>query len=809
VTSLLGEGGMGTVYCAERADGAFRQRVAIKLLGANRAIGEARRRFRAEQQILANLHHEGIGRLYDGGTTADDVPYLVMEYIDGEPIDAWCDRRALGIDERIRLFLSVCAPASYAHQNLVVHRDLKPSNILVTPEGAVKLLDFGIAKLLETPLDGSTIAVTRADMRLLTPAYASPEQARGEPVTTASDVYALGVLLCQILSGALPYAITGIRPSEIERAICEEEARAPSVLCAGGDREVARRRVRARGTTPARLARRLAGDLDNIVLTALRKDPRERYGSVQELADDLERHLRGMPVRARADTWRYRSAKFVRRHRAGVAAAAALLLALVGVAATMTFQARRIAAERDAAELERARSEQLAALVERVFTASDPRREPRPDVTVRELLDASASGVEQELEDQPLVLARLLRTIGTAYLNLGDVDVALRWLGRAVEIDRAQGPAAREDLAAALARLGGARFVNDEPVAALELQTEALALFRETSPVDDARAAEVLNSRGTVLQHLERLDEAEADFAAALQIQQARAGASADVAAVLSNLAQIAHTRGDYQTAEQRYRRVLEIARATLSPADPALGDYLYNLAVLLHERGVYDEAETLYEEALANNRAAFGERHPEVATVLVALGRLHRDRGDLGHARALLEEARDITRSSYGEDHTEYAYHTVSLAVLLEEEGQSAQALALLDQAIRTYRERLPPAHAWLAGALRARGETLLQLHREAEAEEALREALSIWEQVRDAEHWRVGETWSALGAVLFAQGRVAEAEDALVRGYDLLRAQFGDDGRRTCIAAERLATFYASTGRPERAPGGCGASP
>ena len=799
ITQIIGEGGMGAVYRGARADGAFEREVAIKLLSANRAGDEARRRFRAEQQILADLQHPNIAPLLDGGMTDDGIPYLVMEYIDGEPIDAHCDRHALPVAARLRLFREVCAAVSYAHRNLVVHRDIKPSNILVTADDAVKLLDFGIAKLLDAPLDPSAAAMTRADMRLLTPAYASPEQIRGEPVTTTSDVYALGVLLYQLLAGALPYAFPDGGAREIERVVCEEEPVAPSVLSRQErNGRTAEESARLRSTTPQRLQRSLAGDLDNIVLKALRKDPQRRYGSVQELADDILRHLSGIPVRARPDTWGYRAAKFVRRHRIGVAFAATLAFVLLGVAVTTSLQARRIAIERDVAERERARAEELAALVERVFTASDPRIEPRPDVTVRELLDSGVRGVEQDLANQPLVLARLLRTFGTAYLNLGAIDVSLRRLQQAVDLDRANLPAIHAEVATSLTRLADAKFANDEPLEAERLHGEALEIFRQTVAPNDPRIAATLNARGTVRQHLERLDDAVADFEAALHIYEASEGAAGPhVAEVLSSLAQIAHTRGDYGAAEQRYRQVLEIARRALSPADPALGDYLYNLAVLLEERGFYDEAEALYVEALANNRAAFGDEHPEVATVLVALGRLYRDRGDLDRARTMLEQARAIARKRYGEDHTEFAYHTVSLAVLLKEEGDLPGARALLEQAIVIYRARLPAPHAWLAGALRAMGETLTLLGRPQEAETPLRESLDIWERVRDAEHWRVGESLSALGEALLVQERLQEAEAPLTRGYELLRTQFGPEARRTCIAARRLRLLYERTDR------------
>jgi serine/threonine protein kinase len=326
---LLGRGGMGAVYEAERADDAFRQRVAIKLIPSALATAEARHRFAAERQTLAGLEHPHIARLLDGGETEDGLPYLVMEYVDGEPIDAYCETRGLDLGHRLELFCAVCAAVAHAHRNLVVHRDLKPPNILVTGGGDVKLLDFGIAKLL--PGAGGagehpTLLQTRAGRPYLTPLFASPEQLRGETITTATDIYALGLLLFRLLTGQHPYRFSSSRPGEIERVVCEQPTPRPSAAVKGD----------CAGLAPPALRRRLRGDLDNIVLMALRKEPARRYASVEQLAEDVRRHVEQRPVRARPDTLGYRAGKFVRRHRVSLAAAALVLASLVaGLLATM------------------------------------------------------------------------------------------------------------------------------------------------------------------------------------------------------------------------------------------------------------------------------------------------------------------------------------------------------------------------------------------------------------------------------------------------------------------------------------------
>ena len=341
----IGHGGMGAVYLAERADGQFHQQVAVKFVRHGVDSDTLRRRFRAERQILARLEHPHIARLIDGGVSEDGLPYLAMEYVEGTRIDHYCDAHHLSTNERLRLFLAVCEAVHYAHQNLIVHRDLKPSNILVTEGGTVKLLDFGIAKLLDdnaaaTPLD----EVPRTGMRVMTPEYASPEQIRGEPVTTAFDVYALGIILYELLAGQRPYRLSGLSPGEMERIVCEKAPARPSTAVTREAQTDATRAAtpeeisRMRSTQPDKLRRRLAGDLDTIVMMALHKDPSRRYRSVGQLSEDLRRHLDGLPVTARPDSFAYRISKFIRRHWMGVAAA--VFISLLGGIATTAWQAR-------------------------------------------------------------------------------------------------------------------------------------------------------------------------------------------------------------------------------------------------------------------------------------------------------------------------------------------------------------------------------------------------------------------------------------------------------------------------------------
>ncbi|MHC4236297.1 MAG: serine/threonine protein kinase, partial [Planctomycetota bacterium] len=407
VLKLLGRGGMGDVYLAERADQEYEKQVAIKLVRPGADSEEILDRFWRERQILANLEHQNIARLLEGGTTANGQPYLVMEHVDGEPIDRYCDRHRLSIDARLRLFRSVCAAVEYAHRNLVVHRDLKPGNIMVTAAGVAKLLDFGIAKVLATEgLAPGTM--TRTGLLPMSPEYASPEQVRAGPITTSTDVYALGLVLYELLTGQRPQKLGNLSLPEIERVVCERIPERPSAalsafpIRAGGEGEATLEGVAAaRSTTADRLRHKLAGDLDTIVMKALHKEPERRQRSVKELSEDLGRHLVGLPVRARADTLGYRTAKFVRRHLVGMAAAVLVAGTLAGGAASTLWQARRAAAERDRARTEARKSEQVAGFLTDLFRAADPDETQGDTVTVGTILERGQQRIRETLQEQP------------------------------------------------------------------------------------------------------------------------------------------------------------------------------------------------------------------------------------------------------------------------------------------------------------------------------------------------------------------------------------------------------------------------
>jgi serine/threonine-protein kinase len=451
---------MGSVWLAERCDGRFEGRAAIKLLNLALMGRAGQERFQREGTILARLTHPHIAHLIDAGVSPTGQPYLVIEHVEGQPIDQFCDEHRLDVDARLRLFLDVLEAVALAHANLIVHRDLKPANVLVRVDGTVKLLDFGIAKLLESDAQaGSSLppeasALTREGGGALTPEFAAPEQLTGGQVTTATDVYALGVLLYVMLSGQHPAGDDVRSPADLVRAIVDTEPRRLSdVVCANGDSEALAQHAARCSSTPARLRRRLQGDLDTIVAKALKKTAPERYASVTALADDVRRSLDDEPISARPDTLRYRTAKFVRRHVRGVAASATVVMLLGALTA---FYTTRLAAERDRAGLEAEKAAKVSELLTSLFTGADPyaTRVTQGEPTVRGLLDAGADRARKELAGQPELQSEMLTVLGRIYRRLGIYDRAQPLLEEALVVGRAVFGAEHVRLAQTLNDLG-------------------------------------------------------------------------------------------------------------------------------------------------------------------------------------------------------------------------------------------------------------------------------------------------------------------------------------------------------------------
>ncbi len=804
----LGRGGMGAVYMAERADGEFEKQVALKLVKRGMDTDEILARFRHERRILASLEHENIARLYDGGASEDGRPYLVMELVDGEPITTYADRLRLPIDERLALFGTICAAVQHAHQKLVVHRDLKPSNILVTAGGTPKLLDFGIAKLLAD--DDDTAPRTRTGVRILTPEYAAPEQIRGEPVTTASDVYALGAVLYELLTGLRPFAraaqdARAVDPDRIaDRPSSAVSRSVPGVAPDDALRPTAHAVADARSTTPDRLRRRLEGDLDTVVLRALDPDPAHRYGSAQQLLDDLERHRAGLPVLARAPTLAYRARKFMRRHRPALAAAALILLTLLtGMGATL-WQARRAAAERDAAERARASSEQVAAFLLNMFDSADPlgvRMERTDTLRVREIVDRGAGRVREELAGQPRLQAEMLTMLGRVYAGLGVFDSAEELLEDALSLDLGpdQSPRAR---VVPLTLLAGTATQQGDFARADSLLATAIALYDETGHAPDSLYVASVSERGVALMYLgDGVAAQDAHERALALVSSIGHGGRPLHARVLNNLGLLHYNNAEYARAEALFRETLALERAYLPDGHARLATTLNNLASSLHYDGRLAESEPLYLEAVAISRAALGAEHSETGAHLQNLAILYDDQRRYAEAEVVYRQALRAHEASLGRGSVNTALLLRNFALNRYEAGEVAEAETLLREALATMSEQLGAKNLYTAVTAAALGRILTATGRLDEAFGHITRAIAALEEQVPADHHLVVVSRRDLGAYYTARGDYETAEPLLLASYETLSADRGPDNYMTRAARKHLHELYTAWGRPDRA--------
>ena len=809
----IGRGGMGTVYSAVRTDEAFDKRVAIKLLRPDLDRDEIVRRFEAERRILARLDHPHVARLLDGGTTDDGLPYFVMEHVDGEPIDEYCDARRLSVSERLELFRTVCAAVQYAHRNLVVHRDLKPSNILVTGDGQPKLLDFGIAKILDPWPPPSTRTATA--LRFMTPDYASPEQVRGEPVTTASDVYSLGVLLYLLLAGSLPFGLRDRSPVRVRVEAPEPPSRVvgrplETLVREGAARTLAPESIAGRRRSdPARLVRRLSGDLDNIVLMALREEPERRYASAEQLAADLDRHLRGHPVLACRDTLPYRWGKFFRRHRLAVLVGAAYVVAVLGFGIVMALQRSTIAGERDqaeaqrlATEAERRRADQATAFLVELFQASDPYDETAgADVTAREFLRRGGERLASELADQPELRAELGHTIGVIYGRLGLFDEAVPLLESALETRREVRGGEHPEVAESLDELGLVLAIRADYPAAEEHLRQALALRRHLFGDRHVEVAASLEHLGGLLEKLGDFRAAERLYRQALAIRQELLGPrSAGVAESLLALALNLKNQGEYEGAEPHYREALAIHRGLLGDEHVRVALDRVQLSHLLLARGDYEAAESLYRQSLPALRRAFGDEHVEVAYCLHSLAMALAARGE-PEAEGLFREALTLLRQRYGPEHPNVVATLSGLARYLHAAGDLDEAERLYRRGLAIRRQALGDHSPYVALSLTNVAGLLVENGDFASAEPLLREALAISRRAFPGGHWRIHYMETLLAECLIAYGRYAEAEPLLLAGYEALRATKGGQSNHARRALSRLVHLYREWGKPAKA--------
>ncbi|MDH3206930.1 MAG: serine/threonine-protein kinase [Gemmatimonadota bacterium] len=666
VIGELGRGGMGIVFQVRRADGQFEQKAALKILPSVSPGPGSETRFIAERQILARLAHPYIARLLDGGISADGRPWFVMEQVDGDPLDRYCDARRLSLVERLRLFTRLCEAIQYAHQNLIVHRDLKPGNILVTPAGEPRLLDFGIATVLDEARAGDGSA-TQIGTRVLTPEFASPEQFRGEAVTTASDVYQLGLLLWRLLVGGSPARRHGGSGGGGDQSLpMSTDYLRPSRIVLEGDdtADVAA----ARATTPPALARMLRGDLESILLKALRPEPDQRYSSAGHLADDIERYLAGRPVRARPDTWRYVSGKFVRRHALAVSATGGAFLLVIGLALGMRRQAIETAVERD-------RAEQVIDLLVGLFTSADPLRTPDDSVTVRDVLDRGAVRIRSGLADQPAVQATLMHAIGDVYASLGASDQAIDLLEDALATGvRALGPE-HPDVALTERRLAMAHAQASNFVRADSLLRSAEKRLASRPPTSLSERAMAFNDIGYAWQVLGQRERAEPLLENALETWALVPDRGASGAGTYTNLGWLRSAAADYDSAEVLFRKGLAIREAELGPQHQLVAANLEALVHVLSRTNRLQEADSAVTAAIAIRERVYPPDHQAILGLRVQRAGILRRAGRPAEAETLLREVLDAQRRTLGDTHFVLAATHNDLSIALRDQGRDAEA--------------------------------------------------------------------------------------------------------------------------------------
>ena len=812
ITGKIAEGGMGAVYVGEREGADFDQRVAIKLMHSHRFDAKAQERFVAERQILASLNHPNIAHLIDGGVTENGLPYIVMEYIDGENIADYCRTNRLSNEQILKLVTQVCGALQYAHNKLVIHRDIKPSNILVDATGAPRLLDFGIAKLLEQ--DGSINDQTRAEWRVLTPLYASPEQISSQAVSTASDVYGVGLLLYRLLTGQLPYTPTSDNPRDIEEAILSMPAELPSSAVTQSDSgDGARWAERQR--------KALRGDLDTILMTALRKEPERRYATVDALAEDLDRFLMQMPIRARGDTLGYRLRKFVDRNRLPVALTALLLSSAVGLTA---FYTARINTEREVAE-------QTASFLTDLFVETNPYRRSREDLTVAELVTTGAEQVAEDASLDPLVRARLLVIIATVLNSVGDGDSAMPLaleagriyteadneegrisalrvlasvevqLGRYAEAltaiaearglaERVQGPRSLEvgqiacQASYAHYRLGDYDSAYEEATFALDIHEALLDLDDLDMRCPHQRLSGYYQITGNTRQAL-------AHDAVVARLLAVNLGPdNLNRATLLYNMAISYTDLGDFSEAVRLLRESIDIRLRVAGREDRLLPLSMYTMAHATGKLGNYVEAHSLFNELLELQIEHTGDTHDTFAYWLNGHGDMLANLGATSMADAAFLRAMEIYEiNDKPMDHFDVSVTLVGLGKVARDRGDLATAEDLMSEGLKIRINTIREAHSFTQLARVDLADVMLRRGRTDDARAAFDLALANLESTGDSQHPTAAQALTGLAEVEIAEGNAGVAIELLEQAIAMSEGSIGRDhldnlNRRLLIA-------------------------
>ena len=800
IVRQVGSGGMGNVYLAKRVEGGFEQTVALKLIKYGMDSEQILRRFESERQILARLQHPNIARLVDGGIKDDGRPWFAMDYVQGEPIDEYCNRKDLDMKKRLELFLTVLSAVQYAHRNLVVHRDLKPHNILVHQDGdsvEIKLLDFGIARLLSE--DEEQTALTQEGVRPMTRSYASPEQLKGESVTTASDVYSLGVILYELLTGRRPFEQKELSSVEFEKLICTSVPPKPSQILSKGTENDGERPDKFQ---KKRLIKQLAGDLDMICLKALRLEPDKRYDTADQFAEDIKRHLAELPILARPVSKSYQAQKFVRRHTVGVLATLLILLSLVGGIIAFAWQYRVAALERDRAQREADTATEIAGFLQGLFEVADPAISRGDTITARQLLERGSRQIEQELAEQPEVLARMLDVLGNVYLSLWMLDESESMFEKSLNIrQERQGISERNlQIATSLYNIGRVSTVKGAFAKADSMLSQSLDIRQAALAKNHLDIARVLIVLSQLQKKQGKYEAAEKNYFEALSILELSRDdkdVELHIAGLKNNLGNLFEETGEFERSETYLRQALEYNRDYYKADHPSIETNMNNLARVLNRLAKYEEAKELFLASLEMSKRLYGEMHPKTALNMNNYSSFLKDREKYIEAETFQLQALDIFLEKLGEDHPYIPMCYNNLANLRDDQGDYETAGEYHEKALERNRAIYGNEHGDVANSLSNLGSLRLNQERYKEAESLFREALRIDSKAFGEAHPYVAMDYQSVGITLFEQGKYTEAEEHLVKSVALNTAVLGEAHPNTAIAKGELGRLLLKTGR------------
>jgi eukaryotic-like serine/threonine-protein kinase len=783
VRKVLGEGGMGIVFLAERDD--LGSQVAVKVLRDAWMSPARRERFAAEQRVLAQLTHPFIARLYDADTLRDGTPWFAMEYVNGRSLTDYCSGQSSSIEEKLRLYRCVCEAVQYAHSRAIIHRDLKPSNVLARPDGVVKLLDFGIAKHLEQP--DSPADQTRTGLRLMTPAYAAPEQIRGEPVGVYTDVYSLGVILYELLGGEPPFNLKGSAPSEAETLVLREE---PEKLSVRARRRTAEGAARAQGHVSW-------ADLDVLCLTAMQKAPERRYRSVEALIRDIDHYLKGEPLEARGDSFRYRAGKFLRRN---LRAAAAVAFTLATIAMLVSYYSWKLSASRRAELAEAARTERVLRFTLNLFSGGDKEAGPAKDLRVTALVDR---GIQEagSLDHDPAVQAELYQTLGEVSQKLGDLGRADWLLDSALERRKALLGPNHPDVAESEVRLGLLKAEQAKLGEAERLVREGLEISKRSLPPGHPGVASATHALGRVLEEKGSYAEAILVLEDAVRQRSLPGADQADLSESLLELANAQFYAGHFAEAEALNQRLLIMHRRLYGDRHPLVAEDLVNLGAIQQELGHYPPAEQFHRQALEITEAFYGKEHHKTASNLTLIARALVKQNRLDEAVLLLQRALAIQEAVFGKVHPRVASVVNELGSVALARNNYAEAEADFRRMGDIYTTVYAGKH-YLIGIAKANiGSVLMARKDYVAAEQMYRQALAMYALTLQPGSLNEAITRIKLGRVLLRQNRLVEAEPESKAGYEILASQANPSVTWLQQARTDLAEIHTGLKQPGKA--------